>query len=183
MMTKPKRLSRTAIYENPWLNLYADQVALPSGRIIENYHVLEFENAVAGVLVENADDALLLIEAYRYPTDSIEWEIPGGYLEPSESITESAQREVLEETGYQTTEHEKIYNFFPMAGLTNQVFHLVRCRATSANGKFDQNEVRSYRWFARQEIEQMLRDNLIRDAFTLVGLLFYLTTNWANSEP
>ncbi len=91
-----------------------------------------------------------------------------------ESIVEAAQREVSEETGYSSNEHEVVYSFFPMAGIANQVFHIVRCRATTHTDDFDQNEVRSIRWFSRQEIEQMLRDNVIRDGFTLVRLLFYL---------
>lgn len=40
---KPKQLSRTVIYENPWVNLYADKVRFPGGRIIEKHHVLDFE--------------------------------------------------------------------------------------------------------------------------------------------
>ena len=42
-MTKPKRLARTVIYENPWVNLYIDKVAFPGGRIVEEHHILEFD--------------------------------------------------------------------------------------------------------------------------------------------
>jgi ADP-ribose pyrophosphatase len=37
---KPERLARTAIYEDPWLNLYVDKVRFPHGRVIEKHHVL-----------------------------------------------------------------------------------------------------------------------------------------------
>lgn len=173
-MTKPKRLARTVIYENPWVNLYVDKVAFPGGRIIEQHHILEFDKQAVAVLVENEQGHLLFVEAYRYPTDSIEWEIPAGGVDPNESILATAQREVQEETGYASVDHTLVYTFNPLNGMSNKVFHIVRCRATTHNGVFDQNEVRSYRWFARQEIEQMLRDQVIHDGFTLVGLLFYL---------
>ena len=39
---------------------------------------------------------------------------------------------------------------------------------------FDTNEVRSVRWFSRQEIAEMLANNVIRDAYTLVAVLMWL---------
>ncbi len=54
---------------------------LPSGQIIADYHVLEFEKQAVGALIENENGKLLLIESYRYPTDSIEWEISGGSID------------------------------------------------------------------------------------------------------
>ena len=50
---KPKRLSRTVIYENPWVNLYIDKVQFPGGRIIDKHHLLDFKKEAVGVLVEN----------------------------------------------------------------------------------------------------------------------------------
>jgi hypothetical protein len=35
----PKRLSRTVVYENPWVNLYVDKVIFPDGRLIEKHHI------------------------------------------------------------------------------------------------------------------------------------------------
>ncbi len=43
---KPKRLARTVVYENPWVNLYVDKVQFPGGRIIEEHHLLDFEKGV-----------------------------------------------------------------------------------------------------------------------------------------
>ncbi len=89
---KPKQLSRTVIYENPWVNLYADKVEFPGGRIIEKHHVLDFETEAVAVLVENDQDQLLFVHSYRYVTDSIEWEIPAGGIDEGESIFEGARR-------------------------------------------------------------------------------------------
>ena len=51
MSLRPKRLSRTIIYENPWVNLYVDAVRFPDGRVIEQHHVLEFEKEAVAVVV------------------------------------------------------------------------------------------------------------------------------------
>lgn len=171
---KPKRLSRTVIYENPWVNLYVDKVQFPGGRVIEEHHLLDFEKEAVAVLVENAQGQILLVHVYRYTTDTIEWEIPAGAIENGEPILETAKREVWEESGHETTDHELIYTYYPMNGISNKVFHIARCRATRKVGDFDRNEVKDFKWVSRQEIQSMVKDKLVEDGFSLTGLLLYL---------
>ena len=172
---KPKRLSRTVVYENPWVNLYIDKVQFPGGRIIEKHHLLDFEKEAVGILVENTPGQLLLAHAYRYTTDTIEWEIPTGGVEKSETILEAARREVWEESGYETVNHELIYTYYPQNGISNQVFHIVRSQATRKTGDFDRNEVREIKWVSKEEIQGMIRDKLIKDGFSLTALLLHFT--------
>lgn len=172
---KPKQLSRTVIYENPWVNLYADKVRFPGGRIIEKHHVLDFETEAVAVLVENDQDKLLFVHSYHYVTDSIEWELPAGGIDEGESIFEGARREVWEERGYETSNYEFLYSYYPMNGIANKVFHLVRCQATTGSGEFDRNEVKEVKWVSREEIQQMIAKRRIKDGFSLTGLLLYLT--------
>ena len=171
---KPKRLSRTVIYENPWVNLYVDRVQFPDGRIIEKHHLLDFEKEAVAVLVENTQNQVLLVHVYRYTTDTIEWEIPAGIVENDESVLEAARREVWEESGYETTHHELIYTYYPMNGISNKMFHIVRSQATKKTGDFDRNEVKEFKWVSRQEIQEMVRNKLMKDGFSLTALLLYL---------
>ena len=171
---KPKSLSRTVVYENPWVNLYVDKVQFSDGRIVEKHHVLDFEKEAVAVLVENAQGQILLVHVYRYTTDTIEWEIPAGIVENSESVLEAARREVWEESGYGTVNHELIYTYYPMNGISNQVFHIVRCQSTRKTGDFDRNEVKEFKWVSRQGIREMVKHRLMKDGFSLTALLLYL---------
>jgi ADP-ribose pyrophosphatase len=172
---KPKRLSRTVIYENPWVNLYIDKVQFPGGRIIDKHHLLDFEKEAVGVLVENEQGQILLVHAYRYTTDTIEWEIPTGGVEKGEAILEAARREVWEESGYETINHELIYTYYPQNGISNQVFHIARSQATRKTGDFDRNEVKEFKWVSKEEIQGMIRDELIKDGFSLTALLLHFS--------
>ena len=168
---KPKRLARSVIYEHPWVNLYMDRVEFPGGRIVEKHHVLEFDWPAVASLVENAQGEMLLVHVYRYTTNSIEWGVPAGRMEQDESILEAAERETLEETGYETSGHELIYTYYPMNGISNKVFHIVRCQAGREVGDFDRNEVRELRWAPRKEIAEMLREGVVKDGLSLTTLL------------
>jgi ADP-ribose pyrophosphatase len=175
ILMKPQRLSRTVIYENPWVNLYVDRVQFPGGRIIEKHHVLEFDKEAVAVVVENAQGQILLVHVYRYTTDSLEWEVPAGIVERGESIIEAAKREVQEESGYETTDHELFYTYYPMNGISNKVFHIVHSHAARGTGVFDRNEVKEYRWVSKPEIHEMIRDRRLKDGYTLTALLLHLT--------
>jgi 8-oxo-dGTP pyrophosphatase MutT (NUDIX family) len=169
----PTRLDRTVIYESPWVNLYRDRVALPSGHILEQYHLLDFGRGSVTIVVENEQGQILMERVSRYPTGTTTWELPAGGIEADEPILAAAQREVLEETGYETTGHRQIYTYHPMNGISNMTVHLVHCRAGHGSGRWDENEVQGIKWFSVEELGEMIRRGEITDGFALVGLLVY----------
>ncbi len=109
---KPKRLSRTVIYEDPWVNVYADRVQFPNGRVIDKHHLLEFESPSVVAVVENHLDQLLLVCVMHYTTGTETWELPAGGIETGESLVQAAQREVMEETGYTTIAHMRQHHAY-----------------------------------------------------------------------
>ncbi len=171
---KPRRLERSVIYVSDWVDLYTDRVEFPDGRIIDKHHILEFHHDFVGVVVENRQEEILFVQAYRYPLDSLEWEIPTGRIEDGETPVKGAQREVLEESGYETSDHELIYTFNPINGISSKTFHIVNCRPGLKLGEFDRNEIRAVKWIGKNDIKKMIKNRLLKDGFTLTALLLYL---------
>ena len=95
-----KKLGRKTVYESNWLDLHLDKVELNDGSIIESFHVVDHHREGVTVVVENEKEEILFVKAYRYLTNSEEWETPAGGAERNEDILETGKREVLEETGY-----------------------------------------------------------------------------------
>lgn len=180
-MTKPERLSRTTVYESPWIKLHLDQVKFPNGYIIEKYHLLDFPHDSVGILMENEAGEVIFARISRYPTGRAEWELPAGGIDPGETEIDAARREVLEETGYTSEDHQVIYSYYPINNMANQRFHLVRCRAGALVQDFDPNEVSQIRWFTKAEVRQMIREKALTDGLTLTALLFWLQENSGTS--
>ena len=169
---KPERLSRKTVYQSPWVNLHLDTVKFPNGLVIENFHLLDFPCASVAIVVENSLGNVVFVRICRYTTGLTEWEIPAGRIEIGETEIDAAKREVLEETGYSTEDHQLIYSYYPMNA--NKLFHIVHCKAIERVQEFDLNEVSETRWFTKEAVKQMIKDKAITDGFSLTALLLWL---------
>ena len=145
---------------------------MPSGQIIDPFHVLHFETPAVGVLVEDDRGRFLLEKVYRYTTNTSSWEIPAGGVDPGESPVAAAKREVFEETGYRMRSAKALYAYHPTNGTSDKVFHIVRGRAGRQTGSIDPHEVQALHWASRAELRRMLKRRDIRDGLTLSALLF-----------
>lgn len=170
---RPERLARKAVYQSKWVNLYIDKVRFPNGRIIEHHHLLDFEYPSVIAIVEDDHGRILFVRVCRYTTGNTDWELPAGGVEAGETTIEAAQREVSEETGYICTDYEQIYAYYPMSGIANKQFQIVRCRALKRVGEFDTDEVSETRWFTREEIQEMISNQSTSDGPTLTAILLH----------
>lgn len=157
--------------QSSWVNLYVDKVQMPNGTILDQYHRIEFPYPAVMAIIRDSHQRYLMVKVIRYPTGRSEWEFPAGRLEAGETVIQAAQREIQEETGYQSVDHKLLYAYNPMSGITNQVFHIVRCRVDGDNGPIDESEISEVRWFSEDGIWRMIRDREMLDGYTLTAFL------------
>jgi ADP-ribose pyrophosphatase len=85
--------------------------------------VLESSDWV-NVVALTRDERLIVVKQYRFGTADITTEVPGGMIDPGEGHEESAKRELLEETGYSSTEWTYLGSVDPNPAVqTNHMHH------------------------------------------------------------
>jgi ADP-ribose pyrophosphatase len=146
-------------------------VQFPNGSIIEQYHLLDFDHQAVMTAARDEVGRYVMVKVSRYPIGRAQWEFPAGSIEAGEEILPAGERELFEETGYRSSQHELLYTYYPMNGIANQVFHVVRCKTAEHAGEYDPNEISEVRWFTKAEIWGMIRTHELQDGYTLVSFL------------
>jgi 8-oxo-dGTP pyrophosphatase MutT (NUDIX family) len=165
--------SRT-VYACPWFSVDLDDVTLPDGRGFE-HHVIRVRTHVAGVVVTDADDRVLLLYRHRFITDRWGWEIPAGAAEAGEDLAAAALRELAEETGFVCATATLLTRFATSNGLTDQEFFLFRAsRPLSQRPVLSKEESTTIQWHTRTELETMLANGEIHDGATMLAVLCHL---------
>jgi ADP-ribose pyrophosphatase len=119
-------------------------------------------------------DRILLVRQFRYAVGRWLWELPQGGLEPGESATAAAGRELLEETGRRLESATVIGADLPEAGdWATQTFAVVAGRAVADPGGPRPEPSESTLTASEVPVNQvhaMVRDGLIVDATSLAAL-------------
>jgi ADP-ribose pyrophosphatase YjhB (NUDIX family) len=114
--------------------------------------------AAAGVLIERADahgvpKVLLLRRAIEPGLGA--WDLPAGYLDPSESAEEGALREALEEAGMQIELVALIGVYSSKPGNAVASVYLARPRDAAAQVHID-HESSEFAWVSRADVPRWL---------------------------
>jgi 8-oxo-dGTP pyrophosphatase MutT (NUDIX family) len=174
-------LRRETIYDSPWVRLQRADVRLPDGSVIAGHHLIDYPRPAVSVVPVGDDGRLLLIEHYRFITDTSGWEAPAGRADDGEDLAAAAARELREETGYTAERLEYLGQYHPANGSSNLTFHIYVGRELRRVGELtDTNEIMRVAWFTPDEVWAMIEANEIRDGLALTGLLWYLARERVN---
>lgn len=123
-----KTLETEVLLESGFFRMLKQSCELGDGRVMPSYYTMEFKDWVNVVPVLPSGD-ILMIRQYRHPSKKIHWEIPGGGLDAAELKTPlvGAQRELLEETGYSSTEWIPLGAHYPNPALQTNRMHTFLC--------------------------------------------------------
>ncbi len=118
MLTRWKSLSSAVVHKNPWWTYKIDKYQIPGG-IAGEYHFVLTEGSSLVVPVLD-DGKLVLVNQYRYLCERESVEFPCGGVKPGKSYEDMANRELEEEAGYRSNQLERVAEFNPYNGVTDE---------------------------------------------------------------
>ncbi len=129
-------------------NLRSDRASSPRTRRTYDFYVLESPPWV-NVIPLTPENDVVLIHQYRHGIRDITLEIPGGLVDPADSPSQAACRELWEETGYREETLIPLGAVHPNPAILNNLCYTFIARGVVSTGKQNQEE--------REDIEVVLK--------------------------
>ncbi len=163
-------LSEETLFKGRVIDLSLRQAKLTDGTIVSREIVV---NKGAVVIVALTDrNEVRLVKQYRAAAETWVIELPAGTLEAGENPDLAAPRELLEETGDQAANWQKLGAFYTAPGILTEYLQLYLAAGLTPGPnrlEFDEHiEVLTVPW---AEAIAMIQRHEIEDAKTIAGLM------------
>ena len=165
-------VKREHIITDEWIDFRRQAYRLPDGTVSETYYTYSRRDYVV-IVASDKDGKFLCVRQYRQGVDCVTTEFPAGGIERSgrmdyrtddeqegsvEDSLDSAKRELLEETGYESDEWEHLLTIPSNATIADNYAHIYRarnCRKVSGQS-LDDIEFLNTGLLTKEEIEELI---------------------------
>jgi ADP-ribose pyrophosphatase len=166
------------VYRGRLLHIKCDRVRLPDGSEATREYIV---HPGAAMIIPILPDGKLLMERqYRYPIGEVMLEFPAGKLDPGEAALTTAQRELLEETGYRAAHWEWLAGVHPIVSYSTERIEiflatdLVKERAQLDAGEFLETLALDF-----ADAYTRMKAGEITDVKTIIGLYQLRDRGWS----
>lgn len=166
---KPETISTKSIYKGKIFDVSLDKIREGD---VEYDREIVTHNGSAVIVPVFADKTVALVKQYRHAAGKYLWEIPAGSLEKGEDAKEGATRELEEEIGVTAGKIEKLSEFYVSPGfLSEKMFVFLATELTETAQNLESDELIEVQKFTFPQAFEMIRQDGIEDAKTIVGLI------------
>lgn len=179
MDLRETRLDTAVVYEGGFMQVRKDNVRLPDGKVSSREYIVHPGAVAVLALLDNGK--LVMERQFRYAPQREFIELPAGKIDHGEDILLTAQRELLEETGYTADDWLHLATTWPCIGYADErIEYFLARRLTHQGRNLDDGEFLEVFELPLQEAIEWIQLGKINDSKTIVGLFWlekYLN-NW-----
>lgn len=171
-----KILNSEYLSKKPWFTVRREHVLLPNGAEIPDYYVFDYPNWVA-VIAITKEGKFVLIRQYRHGSRKVSYELSAGVCDPEDpSPMYSAQRELLEETGYGKGNWQELMQISANPGThSNTTYcYLATDVELISEQTLEATEEISVHLLTLDEVKTILRNNEVLQAMQAAPLWKYI---------
>lgn len=173
MSSKWKVLSTKELFKSGLFRLCVDRCELPDGRVMPRYYTFDFPDWVQAVAITSSGE-MIMMSQYRHSAKDIFLEVSGGSLDPrlAETPMAAAQRELLEETGYSSSNWKSLGVHYPNPALMSNRLHtfLALDCVKVAQPKLDPYEDLSVCLMSVSDVYRAVRNGRVQHSLILASL-------------
>lgn len=181
-----EQISSRTVYQNSWMTVREDEIRRPSGGT-GLYAVVD--KPPSALVMPYGRGGFWLVEQYRYTVGRRSWEFPMGTLpdRADGDPLDVARTELSQETGLVAGRLRQVGRFFHALGQMSQACNIFLATDLVPDphpqDPDPEEEDLVVRWFARTEVEKMLRSGAIVDGATIAAYgLLMLSAEWAQLD-
>ncbi len=171
MDLKETCLDSTLMYDGGFFRVHKDTVRLPDGRVSSREYINHPGAVAVLALLDNGN--LVMERQFRYAPQREFIELPAGKIDHGEDTLLTAQRELLEETGYVASEWIHLATAWPCIGYADERMEYFLARGLTHQGrKLDDGEFLEVFELSLPEAIEWIRLGKINESKTMVGLFW-----------
>jgi 8-oxo-dGTP pyrophosphatase MutT (NUDIX family) len=162
------------LFTTPVMKLLASRVRCDRTKIEKDFFKLDFPRWV-NIVACTSEDEIILIHQYRFGTDRVEMEIPGGAVNDGEPPLEAGLRELLEETGYAGENGRIIGKVCPNPAIQDNICYTVLVENVKKVAKptLDDMEDIEVVTLSEDDAFALIKNGTINHGLVLNALMFY----------
>lgn len=163
------------ILETPVVTINAGPVVCKRSGRKKEFYLFDFPDWV-NIIALTPEQEMILIRQFRYGSNRMEIEIPGGMMNEGENPVEAGCRELLEETGYAGENARVIGKVCPNPAIQRNYCHtiLVENAERIADPAFDDMEDIECILQHEDVVLEQIRSGIIDHGLVLNALMFYV---------
>ena len=169
------QLTSKELFKGDFLHAFRDTVRLPDGASASREFVLHPGAVmIIPMLIDVQGQLQVVMERqFRYPVAQVMIEFPAGKLDPGEASQSCAQRELLEETGYQAEQWALAGRLHPVISYSTEVIDIWFARGlTAGESQLDAGEFLEVFTASPAQLLEWCRDGQVTDGKTLTAALW-----------
>ncbi len=174
MSKRPKVESEKRLL-NEFLTVDEEMLTYPSGYQTAYYRMSLPASHSVSIIATTADGKWVFNREWRQAVRQEVLALPGGFIEEGENPLSSAERELLEETGYRGKNPKILGKSYPMPGICTQQILFIHIEAVEKikEPQLDPGEIINPTLFDKDALRQYIKEERPVDGILLTGLYFF----------